>query len=171
MEPQDEQQMKDLIVKTIKDYNKSGSFSDRKPTDTPTDSLQTANRRYVDRKALQMVVFSPAVSVGAGTGKAYAHIDQRLGNLQLADVHALVITAGTTNTTNIQVRNVTNSTNMLSTVLTVDSAETGSNTAATPAVINALNARVLLNDVIRIDVDSVSTTPPKGLIVTLGFTS
>lgn len=83
--------------------------------------------------------------------------------------HAEVITAGTTGTTDIQIYNVDNAVDMLSTKLTIDSAETGSDTAATAAVINTSNDDVDENDVIRIDVDAVSTTPAVGLIVTLGF--
>ena len=58
---------------------------------------------------------------------------------------------------------------MLSTKLTIDSGETGSDTAATPAVIDANNDDVALHDLLRIDVDATATTKAKGLIVTLGF--
>ena len=164
-----EQETKDLIIKTIREYDKTSSFAQRKVADTPTDALQVANKNYVDRKALQMVVFAPASDVTTGDGKFYVHIDSRLNKLKLNDVHAEVITAGTTNTTDIQIANVNGAVDMLSTKLTLDSGETGSDTAATPAVINPANARVTLNDVLRIDVDAVSTTAPKGLIITLGF--
>jgi hypothetical protein len=58
---------------------------------------------------------------------------------------------------------------MLSTKLTIDSAETGSDTAAAAAVINTSTDDVATNDLLRIDVDAVSTTAPKGLIITLEF--
>jgi hypothetical protein len=58
---------------------------------------------------------------------------------------------------------------MLSTKLTIDSGETGSDTAATPAVINTSYDDVATNDLLRIDIDAISTTAPKGLIVTLEF--
>jgi hypothetical protein len=45
----------------------------------------------------------------------------------------------------------------------------GEHTAATAAVINASYDDVAENDLLRIDIDAVSTTAPKGLIVTLGF--
>ena len=51
----------------------------------------------------------------------------------------------------------------------MDRGETGSETAATPYVIDTFSDGVTENDVLRIDVDAVSTTPAKGLIVTLGF--
>lgn len=38
---------KNAIIQIIRDYNKSGGFSDRKLTDTPTDALAVVNRKYV----------------------------------------------------------------------------------------------------------------------------
>lgn len=35
------------VLKLVRDYMKSGAFSDKKITDTPTESLQVVNRRYV----------------------------------------------------------------------------------------------------------------------------
>jgi len=83
--------------------------------------------------------------------------------------HAEVITAGTTGTLEIQIHNVTKAVDMLSTTLQIDSGETGSDTAATPYVIDTNNDDIAENDLLRIDIDAVQTTPPEGLIVTLGF--
>tara|TARA_Y100000310_G_scaffold328215_1_gene395991 strand:- start:18176 stop:19453 length:1278 start_codon:yes stop_codon:yes gene_type:complete len=118
---------------------------------------------------VQMVVFDFATDVATGNGKFYFHIPSTLTGMNLVEVHAEVITAGTTGTTDIQIHNLTQAADMLSTVITIDSAETGSDTAATPAVINAAEDDVATNDVIRIDVDAISTTAPKGLIITLTF--
>jgi hypothetical protein len=119
-------------------------------------------------RVLQCIVFGPTQTISTGDGKLYIHIDPRLDGKRLVDIHALVITAGTTNTTDIQIANVTKGFDMLATKLTIDSAETGSETATTPVIINTTNS-VSLNDVLRIDVDAVSTTPPQGLVITLGF--
>jgi hypothetical protein len=104
-----------------------------------------------------------------GDGAAYLHIPPALNGMNLVYVHADVVTAGTTGTTDVQVHNVDNVLDMLSTKLTIDSAETGSDTAAAAAVINTSNDHVNTNDVVRIDIDAVSTTAAKGLLVTLGF--
>jgi hypothetical protein len=120
-------------------------------------------------KAIQMVVFDFTTDTATGDGKFYFHIDSRLAGMNLVDVHAEVITAGTTGTTDIQLRNVTQTADILSTKLTIDSADTGSDTAATPAVIDAAQDDMTENDVIAIDVDAISTTAAKGLIITLGF--
>jgi hypothetical protein len=117
----------------------------------------------------QVKVFDFGTDVTTGDGKYYIHIPKQLRSAILSEVHAEVITAGTTGTTDIQIANVTQSVDLLSTKLTIDSAETGSDTAATAAVINQVNASIAENDLIRVDVDAVSTTAPKGLMVTLGF--
>lgn len=120
-------------------------------------------------EVFQILVFDYTANVTTGDGKAYFRIPSKMDGMNLVDVHAEVITAGTTGTTDIQIHNVDNALDMLTTKLTIDSAETGSDTAATAAVINTSNDHVNTHDVIRIDVDAVSTTPPKGLIVTLEF--
>ena len=119
-------------------------------------------------RTIQIIVFDFGVDLATGDGKFYFHIDQRLAGMNIVDVHAEVITAGTTGTTDIQLHNLTAAADILSTKLTIDSGETGSDTAAAVAVINASEDDLTLNDVIRVDVDAISTTAPKGLIVTIG---
>lgn len=130
------------------------------------DNLAGSNfgLRYV-----QAIVTDFATDLATGDGQFYLHIPAGLTGMNLVEVHAFVITAGTTGTTDIQIHNVTDAVDMLSTKLTIDSGETGSDTAATAAVINTATDDVLTNDVLRIDIDAVSTTAPKGLVITLGF--
>ena len=141
-------------------------------TDTMTnktyDESATGNALKI-RRPVQLTVIDFTVDLTTGDGKYFFHIDSTLGGMDLIDVHAEVITAGTTGTTDIQINNVTQAADMLSTVITIDSAETGSDTAATPAVIDTANDDVVENDLIRIDIDAISTTAPKGLLITLGF--
>ena len=120
-------------------------------------------------KVFEITVFERATDVAMGDGKADIHIPSPFNGMNLVEVHAEVITAGTTGTTDIQIANVTQGADMLSTKLTIDSGETGSDQAATPAIIDAANDDVATNDMLRIDVDAVSTTSPKGLIITLVF--
>ncbi len=124
---------------------------------------------YAGKVEVQFTVFDYTTDLTTGNGKAYFHIAEKIAGMNLAYVHAEVITAGTTGTTDIQIHNATQAADMLSTKLTIDSGETASDTAATAAVIDTANDDVAENDLIRIDVDAVSTTAPKGLIVTLGF--
>jgi hypothetical protein len=120
-------------------------------------------------KYVQIIVTDYTTDVSTGDGKAYFHIPAGLDGFNLVEVHAEVITAGTTGTHDIQLYNVTQTADMLSTKITIDSTETGSDTAATPAVIDTANDDVSENDLIRVDVDAVQTTAAKGQIVTLGF--
>lgn len=130
------------------------------------DALAGSN---MGERVLEAVVFDFATNVATGDGKFYFTVPSFMDGMDLVAVHARVITAGTTGTTDIQIANVTDAVDMLSTKLTIDSAETGSDTAATAAVINGTNDNVSTNDLLRIDVDAVSTTPPQGLIVRLEF--
>jgi hypothetical protein len=120
-------------------------------------------------RVVQFVVFDFGTATATGDGKFYFHVPSSMTGMDLVEVHAEVITAGTTGTTDIQLHNVTAAADILSTKLTIDSGETGSDTAATAAVISTSEDDVATNDVIRVDVDAVSTTPANGLIVTLTF--
>jgi len=134
----------------------SGSFADL--TNKPAQTLQ-------------QVVVEFATEVATGDGQAYFVVTAPVSGLNLTGVHACVITAGTTGTTDIQIARDRGGSvvDMLSTKITIDSTEKGSDTAATPAVINTSNDDVQNYDVLRIDVDAVSSTAPEGLIVTLIF--
>ncbi len=118
---------------------------------------------------LQAIVVEFTTDAATGDGKFYFHIPPALNGMNLVYVHAECITAGTTGTMDIQLHEVVGAVDMLSTKLTIDSGETGSDTAATPAVINTSNDDVATNDLIRVDIDAIQTTPAKGLIITLGF--
>ena len=120
-------------------------------------------------RILQATVIGYTTATSTGDGKFYFIIPSSVTGMDLVEVNARVITAGTTNTTDIQIANVTDAVDMLSTKLTIDSAETSSSTAATAAVIDTTKDDVVTNDLIRIDIDAVSTTPAQGLIVTLIF--
>lgn len=131
------------------------------------DALAASN---LGTRYYQIRVFAKGTDVATGDDAVGAiHVPAAFDGMNLVSVHAEVDTAGTTGTTDIQIHNVDNALDMLSTKLTIDSGETGSDTAATAAVINASNDHVNTNDVLRIDIDAVSTTAPQGLLVTFGF--
>ena len=122
------------------------------------------------RQYVELTIFDYTDDCEVGTGGAYFHIPAHLGGLDLVEVHAECITAGTTGTMDIQIANVTQAADMLSTVLTIDTTpDTASDQATTPAVIDAANDDVAENDLLRIDVDVIHSVAAKGLIVTLGF--
>jgi len=156
------------IASTISDFASVVGSSTSTFTNKEFDEAGTGNVLKI-RKGVQVVAFDFTTDTATGDGAFYFHIDSTLAGMDLIDVHAEVITAGTTGTLDVQIANVTGAADMLSTKLTVDSAETGSDTAAAAAVIDTDNDDVAENDLIRVDVDAVHTTPAKGLIVTMGF--
>jgi len=141
----------------------TGSATDRAVT---PDALAGSN---LGTKSLQVTAFDYKTNITVGDGAAYVTVPSSYNGMNLIAVHARVITAGTTGTTDIQIYNLTQTADMLSTKITIDSGETGSDTAATAAVIDTSNDDVASWDVLRIDVDAISTTAPKGLIVTMEF--
>lgn len=145
-------------------------------TTTGTDAARTitpdglAGSDY-GKRVVSILVFddSQNVATGDGAGDVFWRVPAVLNGWNLVAVAAQVQTAGTTNTTDIQIANVTQAADMLTTKITIDSGETDSSTAATAAVIDTSNDDVATGDRLRIDVDAVSTTPPKGLLVELTF--
>ena len=120
--------------------------------------------------AASIQVVAGSTAVATGDGKYYLTIPKILDGANLVRVHGEVVTTtGSSGTTDIQIHNVTDGVDFLSTVLTIDSGESGSDTAVAPAVIDGTHDDVSENDLIRIDVDSIQSTGPSGLITRLEF--
>lgn len=120
---------------------------------------------YAGTKSVSIQVFDGATDVATGDGKAYITIPEALNGMNLIRAQATVVTAGTTNATTVMVHNKTDAADMLSGVISIASG----GTVGTVGTINGSTDDVATNDVLRIDVDSVSTTPPQGLQVVLEF--
>jgi hypothetical protein len=119
-------------------------------------------------RIFQIEVESPLINLTTGNGKKYFVLPSTLDGMNLVLCNAQVITVGTTNQTTVGIYNVTDSHNVLSANMGIDSGENGSNTG-TVGTIDTDYDDVDSWDIWRIDVAAVSTTPPKGLIVTMGF--
>jgi hypothetical protein len=114
-----------------------------------------------------------------GDGKAYFVIPSSMNGMNLVGVAAQVWTAGTTNTTDVQIARCATAasgnacsgtvTDMLSTKITIDSGENSTASAAAAAVINTGADDVATGQIIRVDVDAISSTAAKGLMVVLIF--
>lgn len=120
---------------------------------------------YAGTKSLSVQCFEGATDVTTGDGKAYITIPESLNGMNLVRAQATVVTAGTTNATTVMIHNKTDAQDMLSGAISIASA----GTVGTVGTVNATYDDVATNDVLRIDVDSVSTTAPKGLMVVLEF--
>jgi hypothetical protein len=124
---------------------------------------------FTSAKIVGIEVTPNGSSLSTGDGQAFFRIPHDMEGYILNSAYACVYTAGTTGTTDIQIRNKTTSVDILTTKVTIDSGETDSKTAATPSVVNDVNAGVVHGDLIAVDIDAVSTTPPLGLFVELRF--
>lgn len=120
---------------------------------------------YAGTKSVSIAVFAPTTDVATGDGKAYITIPEALNGMDLIRAQATVVTAGTTNATTVMIHNVTDAVDMLSGAISIASG----GTVGTVGTINTSNDGVATNDILRVDVDSISTTAPKGLMVILEF--
>jgi hypothetical protein len=151
-------------VKTDTIKTSSGGGNITVPAATGTMLLDTTLERAVE---VLCIGYGTACTIQDGVG--YFRVPIELNGYNLNSVGAAVITAGTTGSMSIQVHNKTDAVDMLSTKLTIDSEETDSKTAATPAVINTSYDDVVTGDLLRIDIDTIHSTPASGLLVCLGF--
>ena len=121
------------------------------------------------KRVVEWFISDPGASLSVGDGKAYFVVPDELNGMNLVRASATVVTAGTTNSTTIQIANVTDSVDMLSTVMSIETTETSTRTSASPGVIDTTHDDVATGDVLRCDIDAVSTTAPKGLIIEMVF--
>ena len=125
-------------------------------------------------------VFGRTTNTATGDGAAWFVVPDSLDGYDLTGVKAQVYQAGTTGTLSVDLARcdlvaIGNACSgavgdMLSTNLTIDSGEGRSTTAAAAAVIDTGVDDIDVDDVIRIDVDGVHSTPAKGLQLVLTFT-
>lgn len=135
----------------------------------PTQQSVKAYVKSKDVQVIEVEVFAPTRPTAVGDGQVYIHIPSTCNGKNLTTVRGMVVGAGTTGQLTVQVRNVTDGADMLSTAMTIDSAQLTNATASVPLVINASTDDVVTGDVLRIDIDTVHSTPAEGLVVTLEF--
>jgi hypothetical protein len=140
------------------------------------DALAGSNYGKVE---VELVVFDFATDTATGDGKYYFVVPAKLNGWNMIAVTAQVIDVGTTGTLNVDLARcdvvATGSKcsgtvqDMLSTNLTIDTNEMRSSTAAAAAVIDTTYDDVDTDELIRVDVDAVHTSPAKSLIINLTF--
>lgn len=152
-----------VFVKALSDADVSTVNTGTSTTGVVTpDSLAGS---YAGTKSLSVQVYEGATDVATGDGKAYITIPESLNGMNLVRAQATVVTAGTTNATTVMIHNKTDAADMLSGAISIASG----GTVGTVGTVNGSADDVATNDVLRIDVDSVSTTAPQGLMVVLEF--
>ncbi len=139
-------------------------------TNTGTDATRTVSPdglagSVMGTKVIGVIAVDATTDLSVADGKAYIPIPAAMNGMNLTRAQAIVITAGTTNATTIDIYNVTVAQDMLSTAISIASGAT----VGTVGTINATYDNVATNDVLRIDVTTMSTTAPKGLLIILEF--
>jgi hypothetical protein len=134
-------------------------------SNVPTKNAVYDKIELVNVKSVGIQVTGGVDDVTTGNGKAYFTIPEMLNGFDLIRAQATVVTAGTTNATTVMVHNLTDAVDMLTGAVSIASG----NTVGTVGTIDTSNDDVATNDIIRIDVPTVSTTAPQGLMVVLEF--
>ena len=138
---------------------------------TAVKKITPINSAFFNR-TVKIKVLPDTIPTYLGNGVSAFTIPSTLNGLYLSNVSGVigahVYTAGTTGTTDIMIHNLTTGNDMLGTAITIDSGETDSSTAATPPAVS-VNNQVSTADVVRFDIDAVSTTEAKGLEVRMEF--
>jgi hypothetical protein len=127
----------------------------------------------------EIEVFEATVDNATGNGKVYFVVPSKFDGMSLIDVQGHVIATGTTGTLTVALTRCDavatgdqcsgTTAQMLSTNLTIDSGENKSATAAAAPVIDTANDDVSTDQVIRVDISAVHTTPAKGLVLKFSF--
>ena len=130
-----------------------------------------AGSNYGERVVQLVVVDFTADVAVATTGKFWFVVPSTLHGMELVEVSMNVITAGVTGNTDVMIYNLTDTADMLSAAMRIENGETSTSSSLQPGSINTNTTKdVVLNDVLRIDIDTIQTgTAPKGLIVTMIF--
>ena len=113
---------------------------------------------------VQQVCVDFATELAVADGVGYIIIPAECNGMNLISARADVITAGTTNASTFDIYNVTDSHSMLSSAISIASGATSGT-----GTVDTAHDDVATGDIIRIDCDTLSTTKPKGLIVSLSF--
>jgi len=140
---------------------------------TAVKKITPINSVFFNRTII-IKVLPDAIPTYVGNGIAAFTIPLALNGLVLSavagEVGAHVYTAGVTGTTDIMIHNLTQAVDMLTTAITIDSGETDSSTAVTAPVVDTANNDVTTADVIRFDIDAISSgTAANGLEIRMQF--
>ena len=115
-------------------------------------------------KPVQQYCVEWGTELAVKDGVGYIVIPTELNGMNLISASARVGTPGVTGNTTFDIYNVTDSTSMLSSAISIASGATSGT-----GTVDTAHDDVATGDIIRFDCKTLSTTKPKGLIVTLAF--
>ena len=115
-------------------------------------------------KTVQQICVDFATELAVADGVGYIIIPAECNGMNLISARADVITAGTTNASTFDIYNVTDGVSMLSSAISIASGATSGT-----GTVDIAHDDVATGDLIRFDCKTLSSTKPKGLIITLAF--
>jgi len=131
-----------------------------------TKKILASNSSFIER-AMALKALPDTLEIYVGDGITRMVVPSTLDGLSLNSIAAHVFTVGSSGTTTVMLYNETDTVDMLTTAVSIEVSESDSSTSGTQPVISASNT-VATADVLRIDVDSISTGA-KGLEVRMTF--
>lgn len=161
----DEKKVNNLIDSYINDYSAANQFGVSKiPAHThnrtdslPVDFSNLANRIvYINQRLVDK-----ATNTATGTNIWGDYVMSFNGYID--SVGATVDTAGTTGDTTINIKK--NGTSIFKTKITINTTKKTSRTATTQPLLDKTLTSFKIGDILTFDVDTISTTPAKGLSV------
>ena len=134
---------------------------------TNFDLLETLLGTATNNRMVQTPIFDAGTSASVGDNRWSFVVPASYDTTLISSVKAVVFgTAGATGSTTFDLYNVTRGYSTLSTKVTIS----GTATSGTGTV-NPTKNEVLTDDLLRVDVDTVTTTAPKGIIFIVEFTA
>ena len=115
-------------------------------------------------KPVQQYCVEWGTELAVEDGVGYIEIPAECNGMNLISARARVGTAGVTGNTTFDIYNVTDSHSMLSSAITIASGATSGT-----GTVDTAHDDVATGDLIRFDCKTLSSTKPKGLIITLAF--
>lgn len=118
------------------------------------------------KRAANIIIAGSTTDLVQGDNQGQLVVPEALDRRRLHRVYPIVTgTAGVTGNTEIQIRNKTTGIDLLSTKAIIATGQL----EGSSGVIKRSQAKVRTNQVIVVDIDLVSTTAPKGLVLVLEF--
>jgi hypothetical protein len=120
-------------------------------------------------RIVQLMCFAPTedLAVGDTEGTGYFVVPAELNGYRLVGQTMRVITPGVTGSSTMSILNDTDSQEMLLSAATIETGEYSTLTSAQPGTVDTNHNDLATDDLLKVNVDGVSSVVPKGLIAVL----
>lgn len=153
----------------VEAYDASGwNGSSKVPTQ---DAVRDIVENFVTNRSIVIAVVAPGTDLTIGDKKFIFPVPISLDGAVIESVRLKVETAGITNVSEFDIdrRRGGSAVSIFTTLPTIDSNKTSTDDSATPYVIDTSNDDLQSDDDLIININSLSTTVPKGLTVEINI--